>query len=145
MIQKLSLKNFRQHRDREIVFGAGMTAIRGGNEAGKSTIFEAIAYAMFGSAALRDSVEEVVLWGEATTSLRVELDFVVDGITYTVKRSQKSAEINYDGGIVTNQKEVTGYICRLLKVDAAAAARLTMSNQNQIRGALEAGPKATRN
>ena len=143
MLNRIKLTNFRQHTSLEVVFGAGMTAIRGANEAGKSGLLEAIAYAMFGSAALRDSVEDVVTWGESTTSLKVELDFVVDGITYTVTRSQKSAEINYDGGIVTNQKEVTAYICRLLKVDAAAAARLTMSNQNQIRGALEAGPKAT--
>jgi AAA domain len=143
MLNRIKLTNFRQHTDLEVVFGAGMTAIRGGNEAGKSTVLEAVAYAMFGSPALRDSVDDVVTWGEATASLRVELDFAVDGVAYTVKRSQKSAEINYDGGIVTNQKEVTAYICRLLKVDAGAAARLTMSNQNQIRGALEAGPKAT--
>lgn len=143
MLNKITLTNFRKHRDLSVTFGAGMTAIRALNEQGKSTLLEAISYASFGVKAIRDSLDDCVTWGEATASLKVELELAIDGVVYTVKRGKSGAEINYDGGIVTGQNECTTFICRLLKVDASAAARLTMSNQNEIRGALEAGPKAT--
>lgn len=143
MITRIKIKNFRKHIDSDISFGAGITLLRGANESSKTTTQEAIAYALFGSAALRDGIESVVTWGEHVNSLKVELDIMIDGVSYNIKRSKASAEVNYDGGMVTNQKEVTGFVSKLLKVDGAMAARLTLSNQNEVRGALEAGPKAT--
>ena len=44
MIKTLQLKNFRQHTDLALSFDQGVTVLRGANEAGKSTVFEAIAY-----------------------------------------------------------------------------------------------------
>ncbi len=143
MLNSVTLKNFRRHTDLSVTFGAGMTAIRALNEQGKTTLLEAVAYAMFGVKAIRDSLEDVVTWGEHVNSLKVDLQMVVDGVVYDIKRSKSGAEVNYDGGIVTGQNEVSAFVARLLKVDAAAAARLTLSNQNEIRGALEAGTKAT--
>lgn len=143
MLKTITLKNFRRHRELSVAFGAGMTVIRALNEQGKSTLLEAVSYALFGVKALRDSLDDVVTWGEATNTLRVELEVEIEGVTYIVKRGKSGAEVTYDGGSVTGQNEVTGFAARLLKVDAAAASRLTMSNQNEIRGALEAGTKAT--
>jgi DNA repair exonuclease SbcCD ATPase subunit len=143
MLEKIHLKNFRQHEDLVVDLQPGMTVIRGSNEAGKSTVLEAIAYALFGVKALRNSLDDVVTWGHDTKSLKVELTFNLDGVVFTLRRSKAGAELTYDGGSVTGQTEVTTYVANLFKVDAAAAARLTMANQNEIRGALEAGPKAT--
>jgi DNA repair exonuclease SbcCD ATPase subunit len=143
MLNKITLTNFRRHRDLSVTFGAGMTAIRALNEQGKSTLLEAISYALFGVKAIRDALEDCVTWGEAVGSLKVELEVVIDSVVYTIKRGKSGAEINYDGGIVTGQNECTAFISRLLKVDAGAAARLTLSNQNEIRGALESGAKET--
>lgn len=143
MLNKITLKNFRRHRDLSVTFGAGMTAIRALNEQGKTTLLEAIAYACSGVKAIRDSLDDVVTWGEPTNTLKVTLEIVVDGVVYEIKRGKSGAEVNYDGGIVTGQTEVTNFVAKLLKMDAGAAARLTLSNQNAIRGALEEGPKAT--
>lgn len=143
MLNKITLKNFRKHRELTVTFGAGMTAIRALNEQGKSTLLEAVSYAIGGVKAIRDSLDDCVTWGEPTNTLKVELELAVDGVVYTIKRGKSGAEVNYDGGIVTGQNEVTSFVARLLKVDAGASARLTLSNQNEIRGALEAGPKAT--
>lgn len=143
MINTVTLKNFRRHRDLSVSFGAGMTAIRALNEQGKSTLLEAIAYALFGVKAIRDGLDDVVTWGEHVNTLKVELQMSVDGVIYDIKRSKGGAEVNYDGGIVTGQNEVSNFVAKLMKVDATAAARLTMSNQGEIRGALEAGTKAT--
>lgn len=143
MIESIKLTNFRKHTNSAFNFGAGMTVIRGANEASKSTILEAISYAISGVKALRDSLDDTVTWGEASNTLRVELEITVDSVVYAIKRSKGGAEVNYDGGMVTGQTEVTNYLAKLLKMDAGAAARLTLSNQNEIRGALESGPKAT--
>jgi DNA repair exonuclease SbcCD ATPase subunit len=143
MLNRIKLTNFRRHRELDVTFGAGLSVIRALNEQGKSTLLEAISYAMFGVSAIRNGLDDCVTWGEATNTLKVELELAVDGVVYGIRRSKGGAEVNYDGGSVTGQKEVTSFVARLLKMDAAAAARLTMSNQNEIRGALEAGAKAT--
>lgn len=143
MINSITLTNFKRHENLTINFGAGFTAIRGSNEQGKSTILQAIAYALFGTKALTDSLDDTVTWGCAVSTLRVDLGFSIDGVAHTVRRSKASCQLDYAGQTVTGQTEVTAFVARLLKVDAGAAARLTIANQSAIRGALEAGPKAT--
>ena len=143
MINSITLTNFKRHENLTISFGAGFTAIRGSNEQGKSTILQAIAYALFGTKALTDSLDDTVTWGQPVSTLRVDLEFSIDGVPYTVRRSKASCQLDYAGQTVTGQTEVTAFVARLLKVDAGAAARLTIANQSAIRGALEAGPKAT--
>lgn len=143
MLQRVKLTNFQRHRALEITFNAGFSAIRGANEAGKSTMLRAVCYALFGVKALPDSLDAVVTWGEPVNSLKVELDLVIDGVQYNVKRGKSGCECNYDGGRVTGQTEVTNFLCGLMKVDPAAATKLMLSNQMEIRGALEAGAKAT--
>ena len=144
MLSKIKLTNFRQHRSLELSFGEGLTAIRGANEAGKSTLGEAIAYANFGVKALRSPLAEVVTWGEPEATLKVELDQIIDGVTYCIKRGKSGAECVYGGdGIVTGQTEVSNFMGRLLKVDVSSAAKLMFSNQKEIASALESGTKAT--
>ena len=143
MLNNVTLTNFQRHTKLSVDLPSGLTALRGSNEAGKSTLLRGICYALFGVGALNSSLEETVTWGEPVNTLKAEVTFTADGVTYTVKRGKPGAEVNYDGGMVTGQKEVTAFICRLLKVDAVAASRLMLANQNEIRGALEAGPKAT--
>lgn len=143
MLNKLKLQNFRKHTDASFNFGPGLSVLRGNNEIGKSTLFEGVAYTLFGVGALRDSLDEVVSWGSPVNTLKAELELGIDGVTYEIKRSKSGAELTSDGLTVTGQKEVSAYVAKLLKVDAGAAARLTLSNQLEIRGTLEAGPKAT--
>jgi DNA repair protein SbcC/Rad50 len=47
-ILSIQLKNIKSHRDRELSFAPGINVLSGPNGVGKSTIFEAIGYAMFG-------------------------------------------------------------------------------------------------
>ena len=44
---RLSLKNFKSYDDAEIKFNEGISVIVGENGAGKSTILEAISFALF--------------------------------------------------------------------------------------------------
>lgn len=143
MLTRIHLQNFRKHRDTELRVQHGLTVMRGNNEAGKSTIIEGICYALFGVKALRSSIDEAVTHGEPVNTLRVDANLIIDGVEYSVRRGKSGAEVNYDGGRVTGQTEVTSFLCGKLRVDPSSAAKLMLAGQNEIRGALEAGPKAT--
>jgi len=65
-ILSIRLKNIKSHRDREFKFAPGINVLSGRNGIGKSTIFEAIGYALFGVDA-RDfvgNIERFVTIGE---------------------------------------------------------------------------------
>ena len=47
-IQSISLNNIKCHRDTELDFVDGINVLSGVNGVGKSTIFEAVGYALFG-------------------------------------------------------------------------------------------------
>ena len=50
-IVSVHLKNIKSHRDKELTFSPGINVLSGSNGSGKSTIFEAIGYALFGVSA----------------------------------------------------------------------------------------------
>ena len=142
MIKELTLKNFRQHKDLTLHFNAGVTVIRAANEAGKSTVFEAVAYALFGARAARNS--DLATWGQPENSQEVRLTFDIDGVEYRIKRNARSAEINYDGGRVSGQNDTARFCEQLLDLKPNTGARLMFVPQNEIRGTLaEGGAKTT--
>ena len=57
-IISIHLKNIKSHRDTELFFSSGINVLSGPNGVGKSTIFEAIGYALFGVDA-RDFVSNI--------------------------------------------------------------------------------------
>ena len=144
MFKTLQVTNFRKLRDSTFDFNSGLNAIRGLNEQGKSTLFEALAYAMFGVDALREPLADVVTWGEKETSLKVVLDWTVNTSSIQIRRSKSGAEISVDGKLVaTGQKEVTRFVEGLLGAPPKVASKLMLANQASLRGALSDGPTAT--
>lgn len=84
IIRKIKIRNFKSHKETNATFNDGITVITGKNGAGKSTILEAIHYALFkknGKGAIRNG----------TDSMSVELTFVENGETYVVKRTKNNA------------------------------------------------------
>ena len=144
MFKTLQVTNFRKLRDATFDFTQGLNALRGGNEAGKSSCFESLAYAMFGVDALREPLADVVTWGEKETSLKVVLDWTVNTFAVQIRRSKSGAEISVDGKLVaTGQKEVTRFVEGLLGAPPKVASKLMLANQASLRGALSDGPTAT--
>jgi len=143
MLKTLKLQNYRQHEDLTVDFTGGIQVIRGANEAGKSALIESISYALFGSRALRDSLDDTVTWGEDVKTLKVELTIEAGGQTLLFKRSKAGAEVIKDGKVFcTGQNEVSALAATLLGADVTTAQSLLMAPQGAIRGALEQGPKA---
>lgn len=142
MIESIALKYFRKHEDLSLNFGEGLNVLRGANEVGKTTIIEGIGYALYGAAFLRDTVADTVTWGHKETELATSLVIAIGGRRYTFTRGPKGAEVNYDGGKVTGQKEVTKYATELLGADVKTASALMMASQSDLRGALDTGATA---
>jgi DNA repair exonuclease SbcCD ATPase subunit len=144
MFTSLDTTNFRKLTKSSFSFVPGLNAVRGQNEAGKSTGFEAMAYAMFGVDALREPLADVVTWGEKESSLKVVLRMTVNKTKIEIRRGKSGAEIDVDGKLVaTGQKEVTRFVEGLLGAPPKVAAKLMLANQASLRGALSDGPTAT--
>ena len=139
MITKLVLTNFKRHENLAILFGNGMTALRGGNEVGKSSVYHAIVYAFFGARALPLTLAETVTYDKPEGSLKVEMDFVFEGVTYKIIRSKSGAVISNGTVTANGQAEVTKFVERLFGINADAATKLMIASQNGLRGALETG------
>lgn len=150
MLLRLELKNFRRHRDLAIDFTSGLNVIRGRNEGGKSTILEAMLYALYGTRSLRDSFSETVTWGHKESELSVRLVIQVGKMVYTFKRSKGGAECHYaeadagdvGGALVTGQSEVSAKASEILGADLKSVSSLMLASQNALRGALDEGPAA---
>lgn len=143
MFQQLDLKFFRQHEDLSITFQPGVIALRGRNEKGKTTILEAMAFALGGAPCLRETLDDVVTWGHKTSELKVKMTFSLNGVVYTISRSKSGAEIRNEHRILaTGQKEVTKYVETLLGASIEVCQKLMLASQGDIKGALTAGPAA---
>jgi len=140
MIHYLHLVNFKKHADLELEFGPGLQLIRGANEAGKSSIFLAIVYVLFGVRATGYPLSELATWGQPENSMRVEIKFSHAGKIYLAYRSKSGAELSSEGLLVSGTSEVTRFVEQLFNVSADTAAKLNLSKQSSLSGALASGP-----
>ena len=124
---RLELTNFRQHLASAIDFTDGVTGVIGPNGAGKTTILEGIAWALYGSPALRgnnDSVRSTAAPGGSKAS--VSLTFELGGSPYTASRALDGsgsghASLEVDGrALRTGTREVNAAIAQLLGMDYQA-------------------------
>src|SRR6476620_691095 len=108
-LHSLHLWNFRQHIDTRIDFETGITGIIGPNGSGKTTILEAIAWALYGMPAARGNRESIKSnRAKAGDSVKVELDFELGGHRYLVSRRLTNAEVYLDGASVPIANSITG-------------------------------------
>lgn len=113
-LKSLKLENFRQHEDSFLEFSDGITIINGTNGAGKSTILEAISWAIYGTDAARGNKDSIKFnKAKARAKVRAELVFSLDSETFRIERFLDKAELYLGDSatpLVTTQQEVTKYL-----------------------------------
>lgn len=92
VLQKIDIKDFKRHKDLQIEFAEKLTVIRGPNYTGKSSVLEAILFALGGSSVVPGGRAVVVRTGAKDCS--VELMFETeDRKTWMLTRSSKDASL----------------------------------------------------
>ena len=151
MIDSITLKNWKTHKNTSISFSKGTNILIGLMGAGKSSMMDAISYALFGT--FPSLKRKKISVGDIITNVpkqeneaSVELNFEIDENKYTVVReiyanSPPKATLKKNGAYLQSQPErVNEEIERLLKVDYDVFSRAIYSEQNQLDYFLELGP-----
>lgn len=122
---RLKLNNFKSHEHTVINFNKGISVIVGENGAGKSTILEAISFALFKQHTAK-KIDDLVR--NNAESMSVELEFISNGREYKIVRDKKSnlkssifKKASSEGGymhICTGDKEVSNEILQVLDIDS---------------------------
>jgi len=146
IIKSLQLHNFKSHPESSIEFPAGISIIMGENGAGKSSILEAVSFALFKSYSARNLLS-LIKTGEK--KLRVILKFLVNGKTYRVTRERSKSssravlEQEDQGGfhqIVTGDKLVSNEIESLLEMDSSLFLNAVYIRQGEIADLIDKTP-----
>lgn len=100
----MELRNYRKFRHSAIEFPDGVIGIIGPNGVGKSTLIEAISWALYGNDAQRTSKEEV-RWSGASPGevCSVLLEFDLDGDHYRVHREMKGKDLKMKASLEVNK------------------------------------------
>ena len=129
----------------------GLYLITGDTGAGKTTIFDAITYALYGEPSGEDRDPSMFRskYAQPETPTQVELVFSYGGRTYTVRRNPEyerparrgggtalqraEAELRLpDGRLVTRAREVTAEITRIIGLDRSQFSQIAMIAQGDF-------------
>jgi exonuclease SbcC len=140
ILSKLHLENFKKYTAYDIEFGEGLIGIIGKNGSGKSTIFEAILFALYGEFKNRGN-KDIIRNANASTkdAVVVELDFEFESVEYKVLREFRGKALSanaklYKNGelTTTGAKEVTTAIVKLTGMSKDAFMHTLFASQKEL-------------
>jgi len=138
MINSVEMVNWRAYDRHEVRFDPGITFIMGANGVGKTTILEAIAYALTGEPSTVG--DRTKLLRDPTKLATVRLSFTIDDQTYAVERSQSSkraesaslTRVGEHRRLANTHKAVTAEIERLMNVSADFLQRIVYMAEGDV-------------
>jgi exonuclease SbcC len=105
ILRSIRLTNFRKFKDCYIEFPDGVIGVVGLNGVGKSTLFEAVAWTLYGPVAARTATDQIKRQGATPADpCRVELEFLFDDDTYRVVREMSGKTLAASGSATVNGK-----------------------------------------
>ncbi|MCK4336180.1 MAG: AAA family ATPase [Candidatus Aenigmarchaeota archaeon] len=144
MITRIKLKNWKSHLDSEFSFSKSVNALIGIMGSGKTSVMQAIAFALFGTfsglSSRRLGLDDLIMKKPHSKDFAsVEIEFAVDGKNYVVKRTIEkgkgttSAEIREGEKLLeVNPQGVTREVQRILQMDYDLFQRAVYSEQNAL-------------
>ena len=149
-LRYMELRNYRKFRDARIEFPDGVVAIVGSNGSGKTTILEAVTWALFGnvSSVMRDNKEGVVSFGASPgEECSVVLEFDLGEDSYRLARSMRGKNLVMDASLEVNGKllakgdtDVTKAIVAKLGMDHQAFFVSVFTKQKDLNALANIGP-----
>ena len=135
----LRMQNYKKYRDFSLDFTEGLTGIIGRNGSGKSTIFDAIAFALYGDVR---GVKETIRHAKAGDKepVVVTLLFEIEGKEYKVVRQMRGKSLTakaylYDGDdalIAESAKGVSAEIVKLIGMNKEAFMHTVFASQKEL-------------
>lgn len=146
-LNKLVMRNFKKYRRAEVDFQDGLTGIVGGNGSGKSTIVEAIAWALYGnraSAIKRDYIRNARAGDSAQVEVRLSLSMGKQDLTIYRAMKGKSlmpeAFLLLEGQrIAAGSKEVDQRLEEMLKISYQDFMKTFYARQKDLDNLLKEG------
>ena len=144
MIRSIELINWKTHKQSVLEFKKGVNVLIGIMGAGKSSVTDAISYALFGTFPMlnqkRVNTSDMITNRPAIEEFsQIKLIFEIEKNIYTITRKIKrtggasEARIDKNGEYLQTQPErVTEVIQQLLKIDYDTFARAIYAHQNQL-------------
>lgn len=139
------LKNWRSHSESSLNFGLGTNVLVGILGSGKTSILDAICFALFGTfpnlQTRKLKLDDIIMKKPMVQDkAEVELKFVIDGSNYSVKRIVEKgkgtsySEVSKDGKVIESPstQRVTECVEKVLKVNYELFSKAIYSEQNSI-------------
>lgn len=139
ILQRLTLKHFKQYENLDLDFKEGLTGIVGRNGAGKSTVFEGVLVCLFGD--IRGDKKLIrSSWTQEKTAVSLALYFEVQNKTYKVVREYRGKTLTHqahlydhkDVSLATGATPVTREVEKLIGMDKDAFTRSIFSGQKEL-------------
>ena len=133
------MQNYKKYQDYTLEFAEGLTGIIGRNGSGKSTIFDAITFALYGDVR---GEKDTVRYAKADDkeAVKVTLEFEIDGESYKVVREMRGKALTakahlYDGDDVLmaeSAKGVTSQVIKLVGMNKEAFMHTVFASQKEL-------------
>ncbi len=149
IIESIKIINFLSHEDTEITFEQGINIITGKNGAGKTSILDAIKFALFAESRNNEKNNELIKKGK--NYFEITLNFNVNGEHYEVyrhfglkkaKNAERLASVKKNGVIVAETYEgVNVEITKILNVSREVFKNSVFVEQGQMDSLISGTPK----
>lgn len=143
IIKSIRMENFRSHRNTKINFNKGITTIIGQNGSGKSSIFQAMNFALFAPRGSNFKIDNLIQQG--SKSFSVELEFEMKGNNYIISRKRhqnKNEDKLYINKVLTAESasEINKKIEEILELDNSVFSNAVYIKQGEIANLIQMTP-----